>query len=100
MAGRPSNRDRIARAALEAEAAAKEKSSAKKASPTGSPAKKASGKKPAGRTRVVWLLCDQAGRSVKSYLYPEEQQARTDAEKLTAETGKPHFVSRGEEPFE
>ena len=90
MAGRLSNRERIARAALEAEAAAKQKASSRKAS----------SKKFTGRTRVVWLLCDPSGRSVRTYLYPEEQKARADAEKLTAETGKTHFVSRGEVPFE
>ena len=99
MAGRPSNRERIARAALEAEAAAKEKASAKKAAPKAS-AKKSSAKKLTGRTRIVWLLNDASGRPVKTFLYPDEKKARAEAEKLTAETGKTHFVSRGEEPFE
>ena len=95
MAGRMSNRDRIARAALEAEA--KQKSSAKKAAGT----KKTTGtKKPAERIRVVWLLCDQSGRTVKTYVYPQEREVRAESERLTKKTGKTHFVTRGEVPFD
>ena len=97
MAQRSSNRDRIDRMAQEADVGRKEKeaaAAAKKASPAKKTTKKAASK-PVGRTKVVWLLCDQAGRTVETYPYPEEQAARAEAQKRTEETGKTHFVTRG-----
>ena len=96
MTGRMSNRDRIARAAQEAEAGAKQKST-KKAAGT----KKTTGtRKPAERIKVVWLLCNQSGKPVRTYPYPQEQEARAESERLTKETSKTHFVTRGEVPFD
>ena len=99
MAGRPSNRERIARAAAEAEATAKLKAAATKTSATGSSPKRASAKT-TGRIRIVWIVCDQTGSPVDTFDYPKEQEARAKAESLTGEKGKPHFVKRGEVPFE
>ncbi len=94
MVGKMSNRDRIAQRALEAEATQAEK---KAAAPRRT---KKVAAKPAGRTRVVWVVCDRSGSEVKTYPYPEEREARAEVERLTTETGKAHFVTRGEVPFE
>ena len=102
MAQRSSNRDRIDRMAQEAEVTRKEKATAAAAKKT-TPAKKTARKtaaKPPGRIKVVWLLCDQTGKAVETYPYPEEKAARAEAERRTEETGKSHFVTRGEVPFE
>ncbi len=102
MAQRSSNRERIERLAQEAEITRREKAASAAAKKT-APARKATRKtaaKPAGRTRVVWLVCDQSGSAVKTYPYPEEKDARGEAKRLTKNTGKSHFVTRGEVPFE
>jgi hypothetical protein len=84
-----SNRDRIAHAAQEAEATRKEKekaSAARAANPTKrAPASKAKAKaaKPAGRTRVVWAVCDPSGATIDTYPYPKEAEARAEAERLS-----------------
>lgn len=84
---------------MEAEVSRKEKAAAAAAKQS-SPAKKAAVPKPAGRIKVVWLVCDHAGSPVETYPYAQEQAARNDAEKRTQESGKPHFVTRGEVPLE
>lgn len=105
MARHSSNRDRIERMAQEAEVTRKEKekeaaaAADKKPAPAKKTTRKTAAKTP-GRIKVVWQVCDQAGRTVKTYPYPEEQAARSEAEKLTEDTGKTHFVTRGEEPLE
>jgi hypothetical protein len=95
-----SNKDRIARAALEAEATAKQKTTKKTTAKKTTGTKKTTTKKTAGRIRVVWLLCDQSGSTVRTYAYPREQEVRAEAERLTTKTGKTHFVTRGEVPFD
>jgi hypothetical protein len=101
MAGRMSNRDRIAQRAEEAEAARKEKET-KAAKKEATPRKKATPKvaAPPGRTKIVWAVCDHSGAQVKTFPYREEAAARAEAEKLTAESGKAHWVARAEVPFE
>ena len=99
MVGKMSNRDRIARRALEAEAIQAEKKAAAPRTTKKVAAKKVAAKPP-GRTRVVWVVCDRTGSEVKTYPYPEEREARAEVERLTTETGKAHFVTRGEVPFE
>ena len=103
MAGRASNRERIARAAAEAEAAEKEKATARKTPGT----KTSAGASPkrvlaktTGRIRIVWIVCDQSGSPVGTFDYPKGDEARAEAERLTREKAKPHFVKRGEVPFE
>lgn len=104
MTGRMSNRDRIAHAALEAEAErkAREKAAAERAAnpPKRAKAPKAKATKPVGRTRIVWAVCDPSGSTIDTFPYPKEAEARAEAERLTAEKGRPHFVKRGEVPFE
>lgn len=102
MAGRMSNRDRIAQLRAEADAAAKEKDAAraaKAAAPrkTASKSSKASkAAKPAGRVRMVWNVCNSAGKPVQTFPYAQEQEAIAEAAALTESSGKPHFVTKGE----
>ncbi|MFY7948408.1 MAG: hypothetical protein ACOVRP_04255, partial [Gemmatimonas sp.] len=103
MAGRMSNRDRIENLRAEADAAAKEKEAAKaaKAAKASEPkaARKSSGKKApaaAPRVRIVWMVCDAAGRDVKQFPYAQEQEARAEAAQLTTSTGKTHFVKQAD----
>ena len=85
---------------MEAEVGRKEKDAAAAAKKTASPTKKTAAPKPTGRIKVVWLVCDHSGSPVETYPYAQEQAARGDAERRTQESGKPHFVTRGEVPLE
>lgn len=103
MAGRMSNRDRIEQLRAEADAAAKEKAEAKakKAQEPKASRKSTSksGKKdgsPAPRVRIVWAVCDAAGREVQQFPYPQEKEAREEAQRLTTSTGKTHFVKQAD----
>jgi hypothetical protein len=100
MAGRMSNRDRIENLRAEADAAAKEKAEAKakKAQEPKAPRKSAGKKAPAAaaRVRIVWMVCDAAGRDVKQFPYAQEQEARAEAAQLTTSTGKTHFVKQAD----
>lgn len=100
MAGRMSNRDRIQNLRAEADAAAKEKEAAKAAkAKEPKAARKSPGKKApaaAPRVRIVWMVCDAAGREVKHFPYPQEQEARAEAAQLTTSTGKTHFVKQAD----
>lgn len=107
MAGRMSNRDRIEQLRAEADAAAKEKAEAKaKKAQEPKAARKASGKSggksgkkdasPAPRVRIVWAVCDAAGREVQQFPYPQEKEAREEAQRLTTSTGKTHFVKQAD----
>ena len=109
MAGKMSNRDRIAHRALEAEATRKESEAAKSkkaaaasgATAASKPARRTTKKTAAsaGRTRIVWVVCDRSGSDVKIYPYPEEKEALAEVQRLTDETGKTHFVTRRSVPF-
>jgi hypothetical protein len=108
MAGRTSNRDRIAHLRAEADATAAEKAAAKAlkdaAGPTAKKAPKA--RKPSvakgttgrsgGKVRIVWVVCDQSGKVVKQFPYAEEQQARDDARDQSAASGKTFFVKQAD----
>ena len=90
MAGRMSNRDRIANLRAEADAAAKEKAEArakKAAEPARKPASKSSkaskSAKPAGRVRMVWNVCNSAGKPIETFPYAQEQEAIAEAAALT-----------------
>jgi hypothetical protein len=102
MAGRMSNRDRIAKVAAEKAAERKEKAEKKKKAPA---RKKRATKKSAapasgGRMKVVWAVCDQTGNSVKTYPYPARKEADTEAARLTESKSKPHFVRSEKVPME
>ena len=108
MAGRMSNRDRIAHLRAEADATAAEKAAAKAAKaaepagekPKPKARKAAAGKaapgKSGGKVRIVWVVCDQSGKVVKQFPYAEEQQARDDAREQSAATGKTFFVKQAD----
>ena len=96
MAGRMSNRDRIAHLRAEAEAAAREKAAAKAERAARPSARKSTRKeapKPA-RVRIVWAICDPAGKEVQHFPYAQEQEARAEAQRLTAANGRTHFVKQ------
>jgi hypothetical protein len=102
MAGRMSNRDRIAHLRAEADATAKEKAAAKAAkADQPAAARKPAGKKKAAapaRVRIVWAVCDPTGKEVQQFPYPQEKEARAEAQQLTASTGKTHFVKQSDVP--
>ena len=103
MAGRMSNRDRIARLRAEADAAAKEKEAAraeKAARPAAARKSAGSAPKSAGRVRLAWNVCDQRGKPVQQFPYAQEQAARDEATRLTEESGRPHFVAKAEVPVD
>jgi hypothetical protein len=93
-----SNRDRIARAAEEAQLAEAEKA-----------AKKATEKR-AGRTsrrteksvrmKVVWEICNVAGKTVMSFPYSEKAAAEAKSAALAASTGRPHVVRAAKVPMD
>lgn len=99
MTRRMSNRDRIEHLRAEADAAAKEKAAAKATKATQPATRKAAGKKPAasaGRVRIVWSVCDQSGKEVQQFPYPQEQEARAEAQRLSTATGRTHFVKQSD----
>ncbi len=95
---RMSNRDRIARAAEEARLAEAEKL-AKKA------AKKATKRPPKprakdGRMKIVWVVCNDRGKPVKSFAYPDKAAATTEVQRLSKSTGRPHELRATKVPLE
>ena len=69
---RMSNRDRIARAAEEAQLRAAEKAekAAKKPAKKAPASRSGSSAQPA-RMKIVWDVCDGAGKAVKTFAYPD-----------------------------
>lgn len=104
MTRRMSNRDRIEHLRAEADAAAKEKEAAKaaKAKAAGDKKPRSAAAKakaaPAGRVRIVWLVCDPSGREVERFPYAQEAEARARAEQLTASAGRTHFARQADVP--
>lgn len=103
MTRRMSNRDRIEHLRAEADATAREKAEAKAkkaSSPTEAKPRKAAAKKaaPAGRVRIVWIVCDPSGREVERFPYAQEAEARARAEQLTASSGRTHFARQADVP--
>ncbi len=47
---------------------------------------------PAARMRVVWAVCDLAGRTVQTFDYADKPAAEARAAELKAKTKDPHFV--------
>jgi hypothetical protein len=95
-----SNRDRIARAAEEAKAAAAEKvlKAAKKASkPAGGHGKKTA---EAVRVKIVWEICNANGTKVKSFPYPDKADAEAMTESLSRSTGRTHILRPTKVPME
>ncbi|MGE3172159.1 MAG: hypothetical protein AB7O97_05985 [Planctomycetota bacterium] len=101
MAGRSSNRDRIAHRQAEAAATEQERQqkaaarAAAKASGDAAPRKRAT-KAPPPRVRIVWAVRDSSGAEVATFPYAEEAAAQEDARQRTAASGRTHFVSKAE----
>lgn len=104
MAGKMSNRDRIAQLAAEAKEGERQKAAAKEAKPKkAAKAGKSTGTGKAkpratGRIKIVWVVCGPSGNELEVFPYAQEPDARTKAEQLTAGTGRSHFVRRAEVP--
>jgi len=94
-----SNRDRIARAAEEAKAAAAEKvlKAAKKASKPAGHSKKTA---EAVRVKIVWEICNANGTKVKSFPYPDKADAEAMTESLSRSTGRTHILRPTKVPME
>jgi hypothetical protein len=95
MAMRSSNRERIARRALEAALAAKEKEAPKPPKAAGK-AKRAAVPK---RMKFVWKVFNDSFKEMACFPYPEEAQAKAKAAQLTQKTGKEHFVNSVKVPM-
>lgn len=104
MARRMSNRDRIDQMRAEADAAQKErdaKREARAANPSTRSAPKTrerAAPAPSGKVRLVWSVRNQRGDEVAFYAYPQQAEARAEAERLTEETERAHFVTQAEKP--
>lgn len=97
-----SNRERIAHLRAEADAAAREKAAAKAEKAARPPRPKSGSRKatatPPGRVRLVWSVCGPNGQEVQRFPYAQEAEARAEAERQTAATGRTHFVTKAEVP--
>jgi len=98
--GRMSNRDRIARAAAEARATAKERDEQQKAKAAAPPS---SGRRkkvePVGPLKVVWEVRGPNGKTVKTYPYPLKAAAEAEAKRLTEEHDTTHYVAQAKVPL-
>src|SRR5262245_4806066 len=96
--GRMSNRERIARAAEEAELTAKEKEAAKAAKTTSGGGRRSSKKAPV-RMKIVWEVT--AGETiVATFAYPDKPAAESKAVELTQSTKRLHTVRPAKVPME
>lgn len=103
MARRMSSRDRMEHMRAEADAAAKEKEAERNrraANPTPRTRRAEAAAKPSGKVRFVWSVRNQRGDEVSFYPYPQEAEARAEAERLTDESERAHFVTKAEKPAE
>ena len=98
--GRMSNRERIARAAEEARLAAEEKAAkagekaAKKVSGTGARRSKDV------RMKVIWEVCDGTGKVIKSFPYPQKEQAEEEAQARSRSSGRTHILRPTKVPMD
>jgi len=87
-----SNRERISRAAAEAEIAAQQKA-ALKAAKKKRPA-------PVVRMKVVWEVRNTAGKVLKSFPYPEKAKAEAEVAARTRSTGGTHILRPTQVPMD
>jgi hypothetical protein len=92
-----SNNERLERMAAEKAAAAREKQERAEQRKKEVAARPRRSRTPgaaqaAGRVRVVWAVCNHLGDQVKTFPYPEKQQAEAEVERLSGEKGKPHYL--------
>ena len=98
---RMSNRDRIARAAEEARLAEAEKLARKAATKPAKAAKRPS--KPRAkevRMKIVWVVCNDHGKAVKTFAYPDKAAATSEAQRLSSSTGRPHELRATKVPMD
>lgn len=101
MAKKMSNKERIQRQAMEAEAKEKakaEKKAGKKAekkTPTARAprAEKKTEKEKSTRLKVVWVIFDDRFKEVRTFPYAEKAAAEAKAAQLTEKSGKEHVVN-------
>lgn len=99
MARRMSNRDRIDQMRAEADAAQKEREAKRAAAPARAPAaRERAAAAPSGKVRLVWSVRNQRGDEVSFYGYAQQAEARAEAERLSEETERAHFVTQAEKP--
>jgi len=97
-----SNRERIARAAAEAqleEAEKEAKKEAKKAAKATSSARSKPATK-AVRMKIVWEVCNASGTAVKTFPYPDKAAAESVTANLSKSTGRPHVLRAAKVPMD
>jgi hypothetical protein len=93
-----SNKDRIARAAEEAQAAIAEKV-AKKAAKEAAGAKAKRAAKAPARMKLVWEICIANGKVVKTFAYPDKAAAEAEVTRLAKSSGT-HVLRSTKVPME
>ena len=97
MAKKMSNKERIQRQAMEAEAEEKakaEKKAEKKTPKARAPrAEKKTEKEKSTRLKVVWVIFDDRFKEVRTFPYAEKAAAEAKAAQLTEKSGKEHVVN-------
>ena len=93
-----SNRDRISRAADEARASAVEKAAKKAAKPAAGPRPKRAPKAPV-RMKIVWEICNGAGKVLTTYGYAEKAGAEAELARLS-KTSSTHVLRANKVPME
>lgn len=91
---RMSNKERIARAAAEAQIGDDERAAAVKKM-----AKKKGEAVPV-RTKIVWAVCDPAGKSVKTFPYPQKEAAEAEVAALTKKKERPYCLRADKVPMD
>ncbi len=92
-----SNRDRIARAAEEAQLAAAEKASKRATKKESKPSSRAA--KPV-RMKVVWEVCNANGKAIKTFPYAEKAAGEAETRGLTKSTGHAHTLRATKVPMD
>jgi hypothetical protein len=98
MGRRPLNRRELRAAAEAAEALGKNTPPVRK--PRSEPAERRDRPAPAARMRVVWAVCDLAGRTVATFEYPRKAAAEAMVADLKARGKGSHFVRSLKEPMD
>ncbi|MBL8858373.1 MAG: hypothetical protein JNL28_07720 [Planctomycetes bacterium] len=98
---RSSNRDRIARAALEAHAAALEKAAKRAAKPPkAAKVAKVAGAGKSTRVKIVWQVCSPNGAVVATFAYPDKAAAEIKLGAVQASTGRTHVLRGTKVPMD
>jgi hypothetical protein len=95
-----SNRDRIARAAEEARLAAEERLAKKRAHAEKAPKPGATRRGKTARMKIVWVIYDPAGKSIRTFAYPDKDAGTAEAQRLSNVTGRRHELRPSKIPME